>query len=230
MKMLKTSHAAKWILRNTRVSSESLTQSIKLHLITEACPLWMSTPEQCPFPDPYWAFYWPGGQALTKFILENPRNSEKLFLASAISGAKAILANDIDKNALLATLLNYRLNRISLSNTEFSSRNFVDDAGVEELRKFFKDPEKSLILLGDMFYDSDFASTAFKWLKKLKHLTGARVLVGDPDRHPLAEQQYLDRYETKFTKRLLTEYSLPGYVTREHYGFATAKILEIDFR
>ncbi|CAJ0943822.1 unnamed protein product, partial [Mesorhabditis belari] len=213
MKMLKTSHAAKWILRNTRVSSESLTQSIKLHLITEACPLWMSTPEQCPFPDPYWAFYWPGGQALTKFILENPETVKNYSVldwgcgcgassvASAISGAKAILANDIDKNALLATLLNYRLNRISLSNTEFSSRNFVDDAGVEELRKFFKDPEKSLILLGDMFYDSDFASTAFKWLKKLKHLTGARVLVGDPDRHPLAEQQYLDRYETKFTKR-----------------------------
>lgn len=60
--------AAKWILRNTISSRHHLTPEMSLSLITEQCPLWMATPDQCPLPDPYWAFYWPGGQALTRQV------------------------------------------------------------------------------------------------------------------------------------------------------------------
>lgn len=33
----------------------------------------MSTPDDCPLPDPYWAFYWPGGQAITKCLPKLPK-------------------------------------------------------------------------------------------------------------------------------------------------------------
>lgn len=52
----------------TQLTCDSLTPEIKLHLITSSCRLWHSTMDACPFLDPYWAFYWPGGQALTRYI------------------------------------------------------------------------------------------------------------------------------------------------------------------
>uniref|UniRef100_A0A1I7T850 ETFB lysine methyltransferase n=1 Tax=Caenorhabditis tropicalis TaxID=1561998 RepID=A0A1I7T850_9PELO len=101
--------ASKWIIRNTLISNESLTPEFKFHLITIASPLWMSTPDECPLPDPYWAFYWPGGQGLSRFILDNKQlfcGSQILdfgagcgsaSMAASVSGASRILANDIDK-------------------------------------------------------------------------------------------------------------------------------------
>ena len=57
---------AEFIHMNTEISTEHLTPEIKLHLITPNCPLWKSKEGECPVPDPFWAFYWPGGQALTR--------------------------------------------------------------------------------------------------------------------------------------------------------------------
>ncbi len=59
--------ALKWMIRNTVSSRDSLTPELAFRLITETCPMWMATPESCPMPDPYWAFYWPGGQAITRW-------------------------------------------------------------------------------------------------------------------------------------------------------------------
>ena len=57
---------AEFIQFNTEISTEHLTPEIKLHLITPNCPLWKSRGDECPVPDPFWAFYWPGGQALSR--------------------------------------------------------------------------------------------------------------------------------------------------------------------
>lgn len=51
----------------TEVSTDHMTPEIGLHLVTPNCPLWHSRGEDCPFEDPFWAFYWPGGQALTRY-------------------------------------------------------------------------------------------------------------------------------------------------------------------
>ncbi|CAI5437978.1 unnamed protein product [Caenorhabditis angaria] len=226
--ILSLNSAAKWIVKNTLVSNESLTPQIKLRLITIASPLWMSTPEACPLPDPYWAFYWPGGQGLTRYILDNPevfKDSRILdfgagcgsaSIAATQVGAGRILANDIDKYALLSTKLNFKLNQISDSKIEYSSENFLENQ--KNLLEFFKNSENNYILLGDMFYDSDFAEIVFSSLKKVQGSSrNLRILVGDPDRHPLAENDYLKRYKTKFSKTKLFEYQLPGYVIKEHY-------------
>lgn len=50
----------------TVICTNHLTPEIKLHLITEQCKLWHSPADQCEFDDPFWAFYWPGGQAISR--------------------------------------------------------------------------------------------------------------------------------------------------------------------
>ncbi|CAD6190992.1 unnamed protein product [Caenorhabditis auriculariae] len=200
----------------------------------------MSTPEACPMADPYWAFYWPGGQAMTRFILDHRKTfggkhvidfgagCGSASIAASLVGASRVLVNDIDQYALLATLLNFRLNGVSVNNVSFSQENLLEKDLV--VKNFFAESdEEKFIILGDMFYDSDFAASLFAFLKRSQKSSGTRVFVGDPDRHPLTEKRSLESYRTKFEKRLVAEYSLPGYVIREHYGFNTAKVFELVF-
>lgn len=54
-------------IKNATVEcTNHLTPEIKLHLITEQCKLWHSPVYECQFNDPFWAFYWPGGQAISR--------------------------------------------------------------------------------------------------------------------------------------------------------------------
>lgn len=57
---------AQQIKNSTIVCTNHLTPEIKLHLITEQCKLWHLPADQCQFVDPFWAFYWPGGQAISR--------------------------------------------------------------------------------------------------------------------------------------------------------------------
>lgn len=50
----------------TVVCTNHMTPEIKLHLITKECKLWYLPVSHCPFDDPFWAFYWPGGQAISR--------------------------------------------------------------------------------------------------------------------------------------------------------------------
>lgn len=59
-------HYANQIKNATIVCTNHLTPEIKLHLITEQCKLWHLPADYCPFNDPFWAFYWPGGQAISR--------------------------------------------------------------------------------------------------------------------------------------------------------------------
>ncbi|KAF6339298.1 electron transfer flavoprotein subunit beta lysine methyltransferase [Rhinolophus ferrumequinum] len=94
---------------NTEVtSSGSLTPEIQLRLLTPRCKFWWERADLWPHSDPYWAIYWPGGQALSRYLLDNPdvvRGKSVLDLGSGcgataiaakMSGASRILATDID--------------------------------------------------------------------------------------------------------------------------------------
>lgn len=53
---------------NTEVtSSGSLTPEIQLRLLTPRCKFWWERADLWPHSDPYWAIYWPGGQALSRY-------------------------------------------------------------------------------------------------------------------------------------------------------------------
>lgn len=48
-----------------------MTPELKLALVTPESKFYHSKPDKFPFLDPYWAFYWPGGQTLTRYILDS---------------------------------------------------------------------------------------------------------------------------------------------------------------
>jgi len=118
------------ILQNTEITRNHLTPELKLFLLTQNCPLYhkpvseredgrFSSLTKNVFQDPYWSMYWPGGQALTRFIfderekfLKTMQDSRKDALtildlgagcgAAAIAakltiGTCKIIANDISK-------------------------------------------------------------------------------------------------------------------------------------
>lgn len=52
---------------NTEVTSSGhLTPEIRLRLLTPRCRFWKEKPDLWPYGDPFWAIYWPGGQALSR--------------------------------------------------------------------------------------------------------------------------------------------------------------------
>src|SRR5262245_7425316 len=66
---------AAFIRANTRVLSPPHVPELRLHLADDAVALWrMTEAELCRtgLEPPFWAFAWPGGQALARHILDRP--------------------------------------------------------------------------------------------------------------------------------------------------------------
>ncbi|XP_053572232.1 electron transfer flavoprotein beta subunit lysine methyltransferase [Bombina bombina] len=207
-----------FILHNTEEVTEHLTPEIRLRLFTPRCAFWNARPELWPYGDPYWAIYWPGGQALARYLLDNPEVVRKrdvldlgsgcgaTAIAAAMGGASYVLANDIDPVAGVAFSLNCQLN--SLKPLAFHPENIIG----QDLRNW------SLIVLGDMFYDEDLSDQLHQWLRRCILKYGTRVLIGDPGRnqflsHPIQKQLHN-----------LAEYALPEATKQENYGLTTARV------
>ncbi|XP_055538083.1 electron transfer flavoprotein beta subunit lysine methyltransferase-like [Wyeomyia smithii] len=209
----------KLILRNTRISRHHMAPEIALHLITQECSIYHQPigEDFCFRTEPFWGFFWPGGQALTRFILDN----KQLFagkrvldvgcgcgasaIAARLIGANAATANDIDPTALQAALLNAELNSVDL---EISSRNLIgqpcDDFDV--------------VLIGDLFYDAEIASVLSPWLAQLA-AKRKNIYIGDPGRHGLTEKRLWNMTQ-------LARYRLPPDVCIENNGFSHASVWE----
>ena len=64
-----------FIRANTQLVATALTPEILLHVADDVTALWqMSENElnEIGLPPPFWAFAWPGGQALARYVLDNP--------------------------------------------------------------------------------------------------------------------------------------------------------------
>lgn len=68
MRTFMSEHKIKrFIEENTEIiKGKSLTPELSLRLFTPKCRFWTERPELWPFPEPFWAIYWPGGQALAR--------------------------------------------------------------------------------------------------------------------------------------------------------------------
>jgi len=168
-----------------RFTTVTSLHGMKLHLIDKLNPLYScpeeSLPEELP-KNPWWAFAWPGGSMLTKFIFENPHmfRDKIVFdigsgcgsasIASLMSGAKKVIANDVDEFAGVALELNMQLNGVDSSRIEFDIENNIG-APSEFFHKF------DIILCGDMLYDPEHAEKLLYTLQ-----THEMVLFGDPGR------------------------------------------------
>ena len=64
-----------FVAAHTVLARVPLVPEIALYLATEITPIWQATEsflEQANIDPPFWAFAWPGGQALARYILDNP--------------------------------------------------------------------------------------------------------------------------------------------------------------
>ena len=194
-------HAA-FIRAHTRLLPVPLTPEISLYLADEATALWQKTEDELGkigLPPPFWAFAWAGGQALARYILDNPAlvrsknvldfasGSGLVAIAAKMAGADAVLAADIDHFAYESMRLNMAANHVSFTPT------LENQIG--------QDRTWDVVLAGDIAYERDTAQAVSAWLETL-HKRGALVLIGDPGRSYLAR----DKLET------IATYSVP--VTR----------------
>ncbi|XP_027700091.1 electron transfer flavoprotein beta subunit lysine methyltransferase [Vombatus ursinus] len=204
---------------NTEVTnSGNLTPEIQLRLLTPRCRFWWERADLWPYSDPYWAIYWPGGQALSRYLLDNPdivRGRSLLDLGSGcgataiaakMSGALRILANDVDPIAGVATLLNCKLNK--LDPLPILTENILDS----ELDKW------ELIVLGDMFYDEDLSDRLLQWLRKSIWTHGTKVLIGDPGR-----PQFCGHNIQNHLQKVVT-YSLPELTEEGNNSLTTSTV------
>ncbi len=171
-----------FIRANTAIGTPSLVPEIKLHLATEVTPLWHATEatlEKSQLPPPYWAFAWPGGQALARHLLDHPAliagksildigaGSGLVSIAAKQAGAARVTAAEIDAFAIAAIRLNAALNVVAV---ETESRDLIGG-----------DSPWNTILVGDMCYERPLADRLTAWLRRLVS-QGATVLLGDPGR------------------------------------------------
>jgi predicted nicotinamide N-methyase len=200
------SDPATFILANTRLRPVPHVPEIVLHVADEYVPLWERTEEELHaigLPPPFWAFAWAGGQALARYILDNPAlvaglrvldfasGSGLVAIAAAKAGAVAVCAADIDAFALAAISLNTTSNSVAVSQT---SENLLEGASPVQ--------PVDVVLAGDIFYERGTSERVLAFLTAHAK-AGARVLIGDPGRTYLPKEQLVK----------LAEYRIP--VTRQ---------------
>ena len=185
--MARTPGPSDWpafIAANTRLLAPPLVPEIRLHLAEESLPIWRRTEEELGLmnvPPPYWAFAWAGGQALARYILDNPQavagkrvldlgsGSGLTAIAAMRAGAVATLAADIDRVALAAVGLNAHANGVTVATT------------AEDLLAAAPAAEWGVVLVGDLFYERGLAELVERFIARAAQ-AGARVLIGDPGR------------------------------------------------
>ncbi len=175
--------SATFIRTHTALAAPPLTPEIRLHLATAITPLWQATEEtleRSNLPPPFWAFAWAGGQAIARYLIDAPAlvagrrvldfaaGGGLVAIAAARSGARRVIANDIDPLAQVAQILNARANRVAV---ETLCRDIIG-------RPL---PDTDIVMAGDVFYERAVAQRIESWLRGLA-AAGKLVLVGDPGR------------------------------------------------
>lgn len=186
----------RFIVANTEIAVPPLVPEIRLRLATEIVPIWQATEvvlAELNIPPPFWAFCWPGGQALARHILDHPETfsgkrildfaagSGVVAIAAALAGAHAF-ANDVDAMALAAIGINAGLNRVRV---ELIGRNLITASF----------GRWDVILAGDVCYERGLADRIWAWLRA-QAANGSEVLLGDPGRTylPSAGLEAIARY------------------------------------
>jgi predicted nicotinamide N-methyase len=159
---------------------------LRLHLADDAFALWKRTEEEVGhpgMPPPYWAFAWPGGQALARYLLDNPAlvrgrsvfdlgsGSGLVAIAAARAGAEPVTASDVDAFAIAAIGLNMEANEVSV---KCSLGDVLQGEGTGA----------AVLLAGDLFYEKPMAERVLPFLMHAAD-RGTEVLVGDPGREYL---------------------------------------------
>ena len=196
--------AEEFVAAQTVVSRAPLVPEIALHLASEITPIWQATEawlaEQNIEP-PFWAFAWPGGQALARAVLDQPTlvAGKRVLdfaagcgiaaIAAAQAGAVLVEAAEIDPLALAAVRLNAGLNGVVVATPP------GDVVGAP--------CRWDVIFAGDVCYEAPMTAHILPWLRGLV-AAGAEVLIADPGRAylPKAGLDPIARYRVPTTREL----------------------------
>ncbi|MFC3123549.1 class I SAM-dependent methyltransferase [Pseudoroseomonas globiformis] len=174
--------AAGFIAAHTALGRPALVPEIELHLATEITPIWQATEQWLAeegIEPPFWAFAWPGSQALGRLILDGEIAVEGrrvldfaaggglAAIAAARMGAAMVEAAEIDPLAIAATHLNAARNGVNVVAAT------ADVVGA--LRRW------DTVLAGDVCYEAPMTGHIMPWLRRLA-ADGAEVLLADPGR------------------------------------------------
>ncbi|MBL8703103.1 MAG: methyltransferase [Alphaproteobacteria bacterium] len=152
-------------------------------------PLWRATQktlDDLDLPPPYWAFAWPGGQALARFMLDDAAvmRGRRVFafaagsgidaIAAALAGAHSVVASDIDPFALSAIAINARANGVEIETT---ASDVLDGPP----------PDADIVIAADVFYEGPMSARTQRWLRRCA-AAGRTVLTADPGRSYIPER------------------------------------------
>jgi predicted nicotinamide N-methyase len=197
-----SSSAQAFIRANTILAAAHHVPEICLHLATEITPIWQASEAwlaERNIDPPFWAFAWPGGQALARHILDHPEcaTGKRVLdfaagggiaaIACVLAGATSVEASEIDDLARAAITLNAITNNVA-----------VQTAGdvVGSLCCW------DLILCGDVCYEAPMTGYIMPWLTAMART--AEVWIADPGRAylPKSGLSPLATYRIKTTLEL----------------------------
>ena len=171
-----------FISANTVVSRSPLVPEIALHVARSSHEIFQAAEAPAHashehFP-PYWAFAWPGGQAMARYLLDNPSivagksvidigaGSGIAAIAAAMSGASRVTAVDVDPTAAIAISLNASQNGCE-DRIHISTRDVLGDV-----------PDADLVLMSDLVYEPELKLRVGAFLDSME-LIGLPVIIGD---------------------------------------------------
>ncbi|MBV9785271.1 MAG: methyltransferase [Acidisphaera sp.] len=173
--------AEAFIRAHTRPRHPELVPEIVLQLADEITPIWQASEAWLQARDlapPFWAFAWPGGQALARHVLDNPAlvagravldfaaGCGLAAIACAQAGAVSVEAADTDPLAVAALRLNAASNGVAVTAL---AADLVGSAC-----------RWDLILCGDICYEAPMTRHVLPWLRRMAE--SAEVWIADPGR------------------------------------------------
>jgi predicted nicotinamide N-methyase len=207
-----------FVRATTRLTPVPLVPGIRLHLAAEPIGLWERTEHELGetgLPPPFWAFAWPGGQALGRYLLDHPEvvrgkrvadlasGSGLVAIAAVRAGAAAVTAYDVDPLAVAAIAVNAAANEVSVA-AVCADVLAPDGPPI---------PAADLVLVADAFYERDLAARVLSFLDAAR-ARGTEVLAADVGR------KYLPR--ARLTA--LAAYDVPGLAAIEDHDVRTTTI------
>jgi len=198
-----------------RLQATPLVPEVHLFLAEDPVLLWarLETEVHDKLPAPYWATAWTGGQALARYVLDNPHlvagrrvldmasGSGLVAIAAMLAGAAEVTANDIDPYAIAAMAANANANGVRIT---CEPADLTDGDG----------GDVDLILAGDCLYSDEMAARFLPFVTRVAD-RGLPILLGDPGRGFAPETQL----ET------LKSYHLPALRVSEYGSHEWAGVL-----
>ncbi len=183
---------AAFVRAHTRPARPALVPEVQLHVADDVVALWEAMEHQRVGPvdePPFWAAAWPGGQALARYLLDDPAvvagrsvldlgaGSGLVAVAALLAGARSVLASDPDPYSATAVSVNAESNGVGPVEV-------VGDLLDED------PPDVDVVVAGDVCYDRAMTQRVLPFLGRA-WLRGATVLLGDPGRPYLPREGLL---------------------------------------